>query len=114
QPHPPIHIGGETGAAFRRVADFGQGWYGFNRTPDEVAPALDDIDRLLAERGRSRAEIEVSVCPYFKPISRDDLARYRDVGVDRVIAGAFDFDRDGLLTSLDSLAQELVEPAHAL
>src|SRR5262249_23233264 len=27
QPHPPIHVGGETEAAFARVADFGQGWY---------------------------------------------------------------------------------------
>lgn len=30
KPHPPIHFGGESDAALRRVADLGQGWYGFN------------------------------------------------------------------------------------
>ena len=31
RPHPPLHFGGESDAALRRVADLGQGWYGFNR-----------------------------------------------------------------------------------
>ena len=51
QPHPPIHVGGETDAALRRVAELGQGWYGFNRTPEEVPEALDRLDRLLARAG---------------------------------------------------------------
>src|SRR6186997_170685 len=33
QPHPPIHVGGESDAALRRVARFGQGWFSFNRLP---------------------------------------------------------------------------------
>ena len=114
RPHPPIHVGGETDAAFRRVARFGQGWYGFNRTPDEVTPALTAIDGFLAERGRSRAEIEVTVCPYLKPVTHDDVARYRDAGVDRVVPVVFGFDRDSLLTSLDQAAADFVEPATGL
>ncbi len=114
QPHPPIHVGGETDAAFERVAVLGQGWYGFNRTPEEVAPALASLDRHLEQHGRSRDDIEISVCPYFKPITGDDLARYRDAGVDRVIALAFAFDRDGLLTALDTLASERVAPAGSM
>ena len=34
QPHPPIHVGGESDAALRRVARLGQGWYSFNRMPE--------------------------------------------------------------------------------
>jgi probable F420-dependent oxidoreductase len=114
QPHPPIHVGGETTAALRRVADLGQGWYGFNRTPEEVPEALTRLDRLLEERGRSRDEIEISVCPYFKGVDRDALERYRDLGVDRVIAVLFALDRDGLLSTADALASELVEPARSM
>jgi probable F420-dependent oxidoreductase len=114
QPHPPIHFGGETGAALRRVADLGQGWYGFNRTPEDMPEALAKLDKLLEERGRSRDDIEISVCPYFKGVDRDALERYRDLGVDRVIALVFAFDRDGLLTTADQLANDLVEPARAM
>ena len=114
QPHPPIHFGGETTAALRRVADLGQGWYGFNRTPEEVPDALAKLDRLLDERGRARDEIEISVCPYFKGVDRDALERYRDLGVDRVIAVLFALDRDSLLSTADALASELVEPARSM
>jgi probable F420-dependent oxidoreductase len=104
QPHPPIHFGGESHAALRRVADLGQGWYGFNREPAEVPEALERLEKLLAERGRSRSEIEVSICPYLKGAQPDDVKRYEDAGVDQLILLAFAFDRDGLLETLDDLA----------
>ena len=51
------------------------------------------------------------MCPYFKGVDRDAFERYRDLGVDRVIASLLAFDRDRLLTAADELAKELVEPA---
>jgi probable F420-dependent oxidoreductase len=36
RPHPPIHVGGESDGALRRVADVGQGWFGFNLRTDDV------------------------------------------------------------------------------
>jgi hypothetical protein len=42
------------------------------------------------------------------------LERYRDFGVDRVIALLLAFDRDGLLHAADELAKELVEPARSM
>jgi probable F420-dependent oxidoreductase len=114
QPHPPIHFGGETDAALRRVADLGQGWYGFNRTPDEVPAPLARLEELLAERGRTRADITVSICPYFKGADLAALERYAELGVDRVILVVFAIDRDGLLTTVDEMAKDLVAPASAL
>jgi probable F420-dependent oxidoreductase len=114
RPHPPIHFGGETTAALRRVADLGQGWYGFNRTPEEVPEALAKLDRLLEERGRSRDDVEISICPYFKGVDRDALERYRDLGVDRVIAVVLGFARDDLLSTADQVAKDLVEPARSM
>jgi probable F420-dependent oxidoreductase len=114
QPHPPVIFGGESDAAMRRVADLGDGWYGFNRTPDEVPEALERLDRILEERGRSRRDIEVSICPYFKSVDLAALKQYAELGVDRVIIVVLGFDADGLMGTLDTMATELVEPAAAL
>lgn len=110
RPHPPIHVGGETNAALRRAADLGQGWFGFNRLPDDVPEALDRLDRILAERGRSRDDDDfaVSISPYFQTVDRDTLRRYEDLGVDRVIVPVLAFDTDSLLPTLDSLATALL------
>ncbi len=114
QPHPPIHFGGESDAALRRVADLGQGWYGFNRNPDEVPERVATLTKLLEERGRTRDEIEVSICPYLKGMTPEKLEQYREVDVDQVIVLAFAVDRDGLLSTLDQLATTIVEPAGKL
>lgn len=115
KPHPPVHFGGESDAALRRAATLGQGWYGFNRTPDEVPEALERLDRILAEQGRSRDDdFTVSICPYFKGIDTAALERYAELGVDRVIVVALGFTPDDLLPTLDGLAKDLVEPAMSL
>ncbi len=104
QPHPPIQFGGESDAALRRVADLGQGWYAFNVDPEELPERLTALDKLLADRGRTRDEIQISICPYLKGADADKVKRYADAGVDQVILLAFAFDRDSLLTTLDDLA----------
>lgn len=105
QPHPPIHFGGESDAALRRVADIGQGWYGFNRLPEDVPEARTRLEKLLAENGRAVTDIEISICPYLKGrVDKDMVKRYEDVGVDQVIALAFALDTDGLRQVLDDLA----------
>ena len=54
QPHPPIHIGGESRAALARVARAGQGWHTFNRAPDQLAEPLATLDGLLGRPGPDR------------------------------------------------------------
>src|SRR4051794_36769634 len=111
QPHPPIHVGGESDGALRRAARIGQGWFGFNRLPEQVPEALTRLDTALAAEGRSRSDMEVSVSPYFNPVDADAIKRYRDAGVDRVIAVVFAFDRDGMMKAADDAAA-LVEAAN--
>jgi probable F420-dependent oxidoreductase len=109
EPHPPIHVGGESDAALRRVARHGGGWYTFNRLPADFAAPLAELDDLLAEEGRSRADIQISVCPYLRGITPEMVAEYREAGIDRVIAlilggSAEDFEAglDGLQPCLDA------------
>lgn len=108
QPHPPIHFGGESDPALKRVADVGQGWYGFSIGPEETAERLEHLDGMLKARGRKRAEIEVSISPYMKPTDLDLVKRYRDVGVDQVIVLVLALSGEELKKSLDELADRIV------
>jgi probable F420-dependent oxidoreductase len=114
QPHPPIHFGGESDAALARVADLGQGWYGFNRTPEEAIEGIERLRKALEARDRSLKDVQISISPYMKPIDGDDLERYRDAGVDQVIVLGMAADTESLQSSLDDLAERLVEPAKRL
>jgi probable F420-dependent oxidoreductase len=88
-PHPPIHIGGESDAALRRTARAGQGWHTVDRTPEDLPPALARLDELLAEQGRSRGDIWVTISPYFKPLDPEITERYAEAGADAVSAFLF-------------------------
>lgn len=58
----PVVLGGNSDVALRRVASWGDGWYGFNL---EDAAAVRDrlrvLAQLCAESGRERSEIRVAV-----------------------------------------------------
>jgi probable F420-dependent oxidoreductase len=113
KPHPPVHFGGESDAALRRVADLGQGWYGFNLSPEELGARVKDLEGLLAARGRRRDEIQVSVSPYLRSFDADSLARYRDAGADQVIVIGIAPRRE-LRAHVERLAEQYVERAHRL
>ncbi len=109
----PIWFGGESGPALKRVADYGNGWCGFNLSPAEAADKMKHLDQLIKAAGRKRSEIYMALSPYTKPITRDDLKRYRDAGVDEL--GLIEFapptnERD-LTARMEQMAREWVEPA---
>ena len=114
KPHPPIYFGGEGTAALRRVADLGQGWHPLDLDPEELRLRLAELETLLAERGRSREDIQVAVCSFTRPLDLDLAKRYRDAGVDQVTTTVFAADADRLQQRLDRLAREVLEPARSL
>jgi probable F420-dependent oxidoreductase len=114
RPHPPIHFGGESDAALERVADLGQGWYGFNLDPAGFAARVRRLDELLAKRGRTRGDVALSVSPYLRPTTPDDLAAYAAAGADQVILTTFARDAASLRARLASLAETLVPVARRL
>jgi probable F420-dependent oxidoreductase len=101
QPHPPILVGGESDAALRRVVELGQGWFGFDRAPEDVPEAMVRLEKLLDEHGRDRADISVTVCPYLKPIGDGAMEQYAEAGVDRVVLPVLAFDAARLPEQLD-------------
>lgn len=84
----PIVFGGNTDLALRRVAESGDGWYGFNL--DGMAAVRDRVatlERLCAQTGRDRAQLRLSVA--LRNPSVDDVGGLSEVGVDElVVVGA--------------------------
>jgi len=103
QQPPPIHIGGETPAALRRVARHGQGWHTFNRSPDELAAGLAALDQELDKVGRNRDELRITVCPYFKQLTPEWIEGYAEAGADAVAALFFAFTPDDVARAFDDL-----------
>jgi alkanesulfonate monooxygenase SsuD/methylene tetrahydromethanopterin reductase-like flavin-dependent oxidoreductase (luciferase family) len=81
----PVWFGGETPPALRRVGEYGDGWIGFNLSPDEAAAKIKRIEEILKASGRRRTDVHLAVSPYAKPVTTDDLKRYRDAGADEVV-----------------------------
>ncbi len=112
-PHVPVHIGGTSAAALRRVARYAQGWYPFKITPTDLEARLPILEGMLADRGRNRAEIVVSVCAFLAAVDIEDVRRYRDAGADQVILFEPNLGPDPR-SRLDTLVTQIVEPAAAL
>jgi len=114
KPHPPIYFGGESIPALRRVAKYGQGWYGVNVLPEDMPPHLERLKGLLAEEGRTLDDVEIAISPYGKPCDLDMLKAYRDQGVAQVIIFAMDPDAEVLHGKIEGFAEQLVVPGAAL
>jgi probable F420-dependent oxidoreductase len=109
----PIWIAGDNQRAFERLAEFGQGWYAFALTPEQVGYRLAALEVTLAEYDRSLADVGVQVCPYNLPVTPDVLAAYHDAGAEQVLLTVIGDGPDQLLRRLDRAAA-MVEVAAAL
>jgi len=93
KPHPPIHVGGDSDAALRRAARH-DGWYGLQATPEGVAGALVRLREMRRAEGRDAEPFEVTVGAV--PRDPDDLARWEDAGVDRLIVSPWTRSREAV------------------
>jgi probable F420-dependent oxidoreductase len=113
----PILVGGQTDPALKRAAEYGDGWCGFNLTPEETAQKIARLRELMKASGRPSENFEISMSP---PASAtpDVLKRYRDVGVDElylspVLANPPRNIAD-LQRMLEVFARDWIEPASRL
>lgn len=108
-PHPPIFFGGESEAALQRVADIGQGWYGFNLEPEEVEPHTRRLDELLSNKGRSLDEVEIVISPYLRRPTRDLVQSYRDAGVNQIVLMMPGRDLPSMTDAIRQIADDFIE-----
>jgi probable F420-dependent oxidoreductase len=112
----PVWFGGESAPALRRVAEYGDGWIGFKVSPAAAPEKIRRIEELLRANGRRRSEVTLAVSPYSDPIAPDDLARYRDAGVDEValLLRGRPRNQAEIIAAIEQMARDFVEPAAKL
>lgn len=83
----PVVLGGNGDAALRRVAEWGDGWYGFN--VDGTAAAARHVARIRAacdERDRDPRELRLAVA--LRDPQPSDVEQLANLGVDQLVVVA--------------------------
>jgi len=104
KPWPRLHVGGESDAALRRAARHGDGWLGLGHTPESVAPLLARLRELRAREEREHEPFEVTIGAALD--TRDDAARFAELGVQRLLLTPWQRSReavDGLRRTAERL-----------
>ena len=80
----PIIVGGNSDAALRRVAEWGDGWYGFNLAGVRaVCERVARLDQLCDSAGRDRRELRLAVA--LQAAQPADLAALAHLGVTELV-----------------------------
>ena len=82
-PHVPIVVGGHKKRSLRRAAQYGNGWYGFRLTPEQLKPILEQLDLALEKEGRSREGYRIFVTPTDE--DEATIAQFAELGVDQLV-----------------------------
>lgn len=87
KPHPPVILGAHGPKALERVARTYDGWMPLMDSPDELKRDTAIIRKLALDHGRKPESIQISplVDPRENGPSSDDLKRFRDAGVSRIV-----------------------------
>ena len=91
----PIYIGGTGPRPFRRVAEFGNGWYPMTVSPAELRAGIEEIGRLMIARGRDPESLWVG-CSFEAGDDPELEQLRRNV---RLPAGSGALVSDGVMTS---------------
>ena len=80
----PVVLGGNSDVALRRVARWGDGWYGFNLDgTTDVTERVAYLQKVCREVGRDPADLHLAVA--LREPHPDDLPVLTDIGVDELV-----------------------------
>jgi probable F420-dependent oxidoreductase len=100
----PIVVGGHVPGAARRAARVGDGFFPVSagKLPDLLAAMRDECAKI----GRDPSEIEITTGA--GALDVDEVRRFEDMGVSRLVIGPPAFDPDGVRDGLARFADEVI------
>ncbi len=107
KPGPPILFGAMGPVGLRHTIEWADGWMPLDLHLEEPGKSIATMRRRVEEAGRDPACFEISIVVMSKA-TRDKLAHFRDLGVDRCLVGApmAAWDQPGeMMRELDALAE---------
>ncbi len=109
QPHVPIWVGGESEAALRRAARFGNGWHSAGTSLAELPGQLRILREALAEAGRSEDDFVISTFPT-DAFTVDLIEQCAAHGVSHLLVPVFSFNPERVKQRLEQIATEVIAP----
>ena len=110
KPYPPILVGGGFPQAARRAIRYGDGWCPVGRTGSSLVDVLEKYRQMARDAGRDPQSVPVTL---FNPAEdAGELARYRDMGIARVVVMLLSETSDKILPMLDRWAELIRRTAH--
>lgn len=109
KPHPPVLIGGiNTTFAYKRVAQWGDGWLPVLRTVDQFAEGVREISEMAEQAGRDPAKLDFTVFGgNGQWRSKAELDALGKAGANRVVIWLNEDKGDAILRELDAVAKLL-------
>jgi probable F420-dependent oxidoreductase len=106
---PPLQIGGDGAAAFRRVATVGAGWMPMNHTVDQIPASLARIQEQAERAGRG-GPVQVTI---HGEVSRpEDVETYAAAGITRLLVRPWSRSSEAV-DGAARFAAEVIEPLRA-
>lgn len=103
QPHPPILLGTATALGRQKVVDYCDGWIPIDLLIDDLPAAIADLHARAKKAGRDPRGIPISI--FWGKAEEAELAKYQELGVERVIFGVPSVSKDEVLPILDQYAK---------
>lgn len=132
KPHPPIWIGGNSPAAFRRAAEFADAWHPSHRPVEEIAAGARQFKALAKARGRDPKSLEIVARAPLRVITNgdapeprpllvgtpeqivNDIGKYKEAGVTGFMFDTYygnpavnDQDLKGVLATIEAFSQSV-------
>lgn len=106
-PYPPIIVGGAFPYGARRAIAYGNGWIPHKARPQygDVSDFMPEFQKMAREAGRDPASIPVTIWGVANDL--DQLRRYQDIGVSRVIVSMDSLGPDKMVPLLDQWAETI-------
>ena len=109
QPHPPIVVGGQSPAAFRRAVQTANGWYGWRLDVEQTAEALGQLRNIASEHERQLTldDLEITITPPGM-VDLDTAKRYADLGVHRLAIAPDEVDGSAMDELIATAGEKLI------